>query len=73
MPAGRLKSSMNLELDFENTGLKQLTVYLNDKPLSIETRKNEWKSTVNKYLVEGQNSLIIIPATEMTLTQISLK
>ena len=56
-----------MKLQFNQTGEKKLTIYLNGEALSVETRKLEFETTVNKYLEEGQNSIIFIPETELTL------
>ncbi len=59
---GRLDKPVTLKLTFEGTGEKKLTLYFNDEdPISVDTRKTEWSTTINSYLVEGQNSVMIIP------------
>lgn len=68
----RLDNLVNLKLMFNETGEKRLTIYLNKEPLSVETRKFEFETTVNKFLVEGQNSMILIPENEFILDKIEL-
>lgn len=69
MPGARLQSKapIMLKLYFNETGKKDLSVYINGEPISAETNKLEWKTTINKFLVEGQNSMMFIPKTEVIL------
>ncbi|MFC1685814.1 hypothetical protein ACFLZZ_02200 [Nanoarchaeota archaeon] len=63
---------VNLKMQFANTGEKKLTLYLNGESLAIETRDLDYETTINKYLVDGQNDLILIPETELTLDKIEI-
>jgi len=73
VPSDKLEGGLvSLNMMFNRTGEKKLTVYLNGEALSIETYKSDFSTTVNRYLEEGQNSIIIIPETELTLEKVEL-
>jgi len=66
------EGSVKLKLLFRELGEKKLSVYLNGEPLSIDTRKIEFETTVTKYLNKGQNEIILIAETELALEKIEL-
>ncbi len=70
VPAGNLKSGKQtmLTLDFNGTGNKELSIYINGDSISAATNKLEWKTTIGKFLVEGQNSIMFVPKTEVTIS-----
>lgn len=69
----RLDKLVNIKLWFDKSGKKALTLYLNGDALSIETVKPEFETTITKYLKEGQNSLILIPETELILNNLEIR
>jgi len=69
----QLESSVMLNLKFNETGMKKLTVYANGEAFSIETAKLEWKTTLNRYLKEGTNELMFIPETKIALESIEIE
>lgn len=70
MPASRLenKKPVMLTLDFNETGNKALSVYINGVSISAQTSKLTWQTTINKFLNAGQNSIMFVPETEVTVT-----
>jgi len=72
VPEKKLEGLVNLRMHFNETGEKRLTVYLNGEALSIETRQMQVETAVTRYLLEGQNSIIFIPETELTLDKVEL-
>lgn len=74
VPQSKLDEGIILmKLKFPNVGEKKLTIYLNGEALSIDTMKTDFETAINKYLVEGQNSIILIPETEFVLESIILQ
>lgn len=76
VPQKRLDDLVTLKLTFGDAGEKKLTLIFNDHPpISVETKRAEWSTTITKYLVEGQNSVMIIPVLPeegLTLSKIEL-
>ena len=62
-----------LNLYFNETGSKELSVYLNGISISAQTTKMDWKTTINKFLFEGQNSIMLVPRTEMRISKVEVK
>lgn len=73
VPENKLDKLVNLKLWFDKSGKKALTLYLNGDALSVDTVKLEFETTITKYLREGQNSLILIPETELFLKNIEIR
>ena len=73
--SSRLESKVPIMLNlyFNETGSKELSVYLNDISISAQTNKMDWKTTINKFLVEGQNSIMFVPRTEVTVARAEVK
>ena len=69
VPSSRLNSNklIMLLLNFNGNGNKALSVYINGVSISAETNKLTWQTAINKFLVEGQNSIMFIPKTEVTI------
>jgi len=73
--SSRLKSNVPIMLNlyFNETGSKELSVYLNGISISAQTSKMDWKTTINKFLVEGQNSIMFVPRTDVTISKAEVK
>lgn len=61
-----------LKLGFDSSEEKKLDIYINKKPLEIETNKLEYKTRINDYFIEGQNSIQLIPRTEVKIKSIEV-
>jgi len=61
-----------LKLEFDSSEEKEISVYINKKPLEIETNKLEYKTRINDYLIEGQNSIQIIPRKEVKIKSLKV-
>lgn len=73
IPEKTLDKEVMLKLRFNETGMKKLTAYVNGKAFSVETPKKEWKTTVNKYLKEGLNEVMLVPETRIVLDSIEVE
>ena len=75
VPSDKIGSLTYLKLTFggDPGAERKLTIYLNgnEKVLSVDTKKKDWKTVVTG-LKEGQNSLMVIPETEVILEKIEL-
>jgi len=73
--SSRLKSTapIMLSLYFNKTGSKELSVYINGLSMAAQTTKMDWKTTINKFLIEGQNSIMFVPRTEVTVAKAEVK
>jgi len=58
---GESDKPLLLKMQFNETGMKKLTAYVNGEAISVETSKKEWQTAINKYIKEGTNSLLLIP------------
>lgn len=61
-----------LKLEFDSSEEKELSVYINKKSLEIKTNKLEYKTRINDYLMEGQNSIQLIPRTEVEIKSLKV-
>jgi len=61
-----------LKLEFDSSEEKELSAYINKKALEIETNKLEYKTRINDYLVEGQNSIQLIPRKEVKIKSLKV-
>lgn len=51
-----------MKLKFNETGMKEMTAYVNGHAVSVETSKKEWQTAINKYLIDDEtNSILLIP------------
>ena len=75
MPLARLQGKMPimLNLHFNETGNKELSVYINGISISAQTTKLDWKTTINRFLFEGQNSMMFVPKTEVTIGEAEVR
>lgn len=73
--ASSLKSKVPIMLNlyFNETGSKELSIYINGLSMAAQTTKMEWKTTINKFLIEGQNSIMFVPRTEVTVARAEVK
>lgn len=69
----RLANPVMLALSFNQTGMKKMTAYINGQALSVETTKKEWQTVINKYLKEGQNSVMLLPEQTLEVAQLEIK
>jgi len=67
------ESQIMLKMQFNETGTKKLTAYINGIALSVDTVKKDWQSVVNKYLNNGTNSILLIPEETVTITKLEIK
>lgn len=66
------KQPVMLTLNFNGTEDKALSIYINGISISAETTRTDWKTTINKFLVEGQNSIMFVPKTEVTINSVEV-
>ncbi|MEM2956205.1 MAG: hypothetical protein QW041_01340 [Candidatus Pacearchaeota archaeon] len=70
----KIEKPMTLKLEFNETGLKQLTAYVNGNALSVETTKKEWKTIINRYLIENAtNSILLIPKKTVIIEKLEVE
>ena len=64
---------ITLKMEFNEIGMKKLTAYVNGNALSIETTKKEWKTIINKYLIEDEtNSIMLIPEETVVVSRLEV-
>jgi len=66
-------SNAALYLFFPNLEQKQADIYLNGAKLEMSTTSPEYRTLVNQYVREGQNSLMIVPKKAFMLTSLILQ
>jgi hypothetical protein len=60
-----------LKMYLNQTGMKELTAYVNGNALSVETSKKEWQTAINKYLIDNStNSILLIPKQTITVSSL---
>jgi hypothetical protein len=66
-------SNAALYLFFPNLEQKQADIYLNGAKLEMSTASSEYRTLVNQYVREGQNSIMIVPKKAFVLTSLILQ
>jgi hypothetical protein len=61
-----------LSLRFPDTEHKEITIYVNGNPIKIDTEKVDYKTSIGRLLLKGQNSIKIVPETTVSLGQIEV-
>ena len=61
-----------LKFRFSSEEEKELKAYVNGNLITIETDQIEWKTAINRYLLEGQNSLKLMPVTEVEIVSLDI-
>jgi len=68
-----LDKPITLKMGFNETGTKKLTAYVNGNALSVETSKKEWKTVINKYLLENEtNSIMLLPVETVVVSKLEV-
>ncbi|MFH0831921.1 MAG: hypothetical protein V1886_03620 [archaeon] len=67
---GRVLAMMSLR--FPDKEHKELTIYVNGNPVKIDTEKIDYKTSIGRLLLKGQNSIKVTPDTEVNLGQIDI-
>lgn len=62
-----------LKLRFADTGSKKITVYVNSHPVNIDTANTEYKTAVGRLLMQGQNSIRVLPEKKVNIGQLSIE
>ena len=68
----RLEQPVTMRLEFNETGVKKITAYVNGNAIALETSKREWTTMINKYLNAGRNSILLIPERTVTVTKLEV-
>lgn len=61
-----------LALRFPDTEHKEITIYVNGNPVKIDTEKIDYKTSIGRLLLKGQNSIKIVPDTTVSLGKIEV-
>jgi hypothetical protein len=61
-----------LYLEFSGTGEKNLTVYINEKAIAIQTSESSWQADITDALNVGQNKIVIIPANTVNISEMDV-
>lgn len=61
-----------LGLRFPDTEHKEVTIYVNGNPVKIDTEKIDYKTSIGRLLLKGQNSIKIVPDTKVSIGKIEV-
>ncbi|MBS3090709.1 hypothetical protein J4433_02980 [Candidatus Pacearchaeota archaeon] len=61
-----------LALRFPDTEHKEITIYVNGNPVNIDTEKVDYKTSISRLLLKGQNSIKVVPDTKVSIGKIEV-
>ncbi len=62
-----------LTLKFPDIDRKELNIYINGITVYVDTSKSTYETAVNSYLQQGQNSVKIVPETDVEISEFKLE